>query len=220
MTYYIGLLLSDKIIIAADRRLIKYEEGVQKHYDIFNKIALISKHTYFTVAGNAGSCAEIYEYLKNNNLEHIEDINNIKHEELNDIHNKRMKTEIASIPNFEKLSNKDMYYNLSLMLGGISRPGEPTICSMNNRNGFTPEIFHGLKCIALQVRPEIDNISDNFIKKIIIEIDKLNKDNGSKLIKSLLKQLFLDISYKDNYISSSFDIVIQDKNGNQSCETL
>lgn len=212
MTYYIGLILKDKTLIAADRRVSTYLNDTKKINDNYGKIAKISQYTCFSGAGNMPAVSEVYHYLRKNNVKFPEDILQIDIIDIRKIYEKWIQRARQEISSFEKDKEIHGYLNLSMIAGGISKEKEPIVYLMNNLNGFTPQLIRGFtNGVAPKMSLEIDQITQDFFKQVTENGIKLNQK--IKHIINLLIDLFKCISDKDNSVSPIFDVMTIDING-------
>jgi len=212
MTYYVGLMLKDKTLIAADVRVSMHQSGTLQTKDDFTKIGKMSQYTYFSGAGNMNACNGICRYLRENNIKFPEDILQIDLEEIKKIYNKELQRAQQEIPDFEKEKEIHGYLNLSMIVAGISKENKPIMFFMNNLNGFTPQLIRGCPTgTATNMGSEIGQFTNSFFNQVREGSARLNEN--PTLIINLLRDLFKHISNKDNSVSLTFDLMIVDSNG-------
>lgn len=158
------------------------------------------------------TCSEVCRYLRVNNIKFPEDILQIDIEEIKKIYNKQIQRARQEIPNFEEEKEEHGYLNLSMIVAGISKENKPIMFFMNNLNGFVPQLIRGCPSgTATNMGPEINQITDDFFRKVKEDFVRLNEN--PEIITDLLQNLFRGISNKDNSVSSTFDLMIVDSNG-------
>lgn len=212
MTYYIGILLKDKTIIAADKRVTIQEGNVVKVRDNFPKIGKISQYAYFSGAGSMNACGEVFKYLKDNNLKFPEDALQVDLGKIRDIYAKNIQQAREEIPDFEKEKETHGYLNLSMIVGGISKEKEPIIIYMNNLDDFIPKIITGCAAgTATNMSSEANQMTGNFFREVTRTTERLNQNPESMM--NLFRELFKGISEKEDSVSPTFDVMTVNSRG-------
>lgn len=210
MTYYIGLKLKDKTLIAADTRVSMYENGTMQTKDGYTKINKISQYAYVSAAGNMNACIQLCRYLRENNIKYPEDILQIDIEKrTKQIYNEQIQEARQEIHNFEEEKETHGYLNLSIIVAGINKENKPIMFFMNNLNGFAPKLV--ASGTATNMGSEVNQFTSDFFRKFNKDSIRLSKNPEAVI--NLLRHLFWGISNKDNSVSPTFDVIIVDSNG-------
>ena len=213
MSFYIGLLLKNKVIISADRRVFNPTTNTQE--DSFDKIGKISAFVYFSGAGNMPFGMKLFKLLKDTPVEFIDDIQKISVDDMKRIYGEEMARARKEIVGFDSLKDSEGYLNVSVMLGGFDKERKPTLCCTSNSENFK-YTFTGnyLSVIHPNMQPAIIQTIGRNVSIMRQQIKDLNEGEQISIIAKHIASLFREISVQDSSVSAICDMLILDSSGN------
>lgn len=219
MSFYLGLLLKNKVIIAADRRVFNPATNTQE--DSFDKIGKISEFVYFSGAGNMPFGMKLFKLIKDNAIEFIDDVQKVSVDDMKRIYDEEMTRASKEIIGFDNLKGTEGYSNVSVMLGGFDKQRKPTLCCTSNFEKFKYSFTSNyLSVIHPNMQPAIIQTIENNLTMTRQQIKDLNEDEQILVISKHIPSLFRDISAQDSSVSAICDMLILDSNGNSKRDSF
>ena len=215
MSFYIGLLLKNKVIIAADRRIFNPKTNIQE--DSFDKIGKISEFVYFSGAGNMPFGMRLFKLLKDNSAMFIDEISKIRTDDIKRIYSEEIARAREEITDFDNLKDAKGYLNVDIMLGGFNKQRKPMLCYTSNVANFKfSSTGNYLSIIHPNMPSPIIGLIGRIINMMRQQIKDLDGDNQVSITTKHLSTLFEEISVRDSSVSAICDILILDFNGNST----
>lgn len=213
MSFYLGLLLKNKVIIAADRRISNPTTNTQE--DSFDKIGKISEFVYFVGAGNMPFGMRLFKLLKDNSIIFMDEISKIRIDDIKIIYAEEIERARKEIVGFDNLKDNKGYLNVSIMLGGFDKQRKPMLCCTSNIENFEySSTSNYLSIMHPNMTAPIIEIIRRIINIMREQIKDLNEEEQVSVITKYISSLFKDISIQDSSVSAICDMLVLDSNRN------